>query len=199
MNGLENMLDEILNKSRDKAQNILEKADGEAQTIKESARKRTDEEAQKIKERADQKIRNIEERRDAALALRKKQAALLGKQEIMQETVQKVREYFKNLPEGPYEECMLLVYKKHIPAKDAVIRFNANDLNALTEGTKKEMTKLAQNQGAKVTFGESRTAIENGFIIDYDGIEENCSFDALVDERMTEIQDLIRERLFKES
>ena len=58
-----------------------------------------------------------------------------------------------------------------------------------------EIGKIAAERGGSLRLGEN-AAIDNGFILAYGGVEENCTFRAMFDSRKEALQDAARKVLF---
>ena len=56
--------------------------------------------------------------------------------------------------------------------------------------------KKAKEAGADLKISEEAAEIKNGFVLDFGGIEENCTFDALIDQNIEELQDKVKSLLF---
>ena len=197
MSGLEKMLNEIRSEADTKAASILEQAEREASMILSGAKRRVESETKRMYEKADRDLLAIDERRDDQIAFQKNRAVLSGKQDAIGIVIKKTREYFRSLRGGDYESAVIAVFRKHLPKKDASIRFNENDRPLLSGKVFGKMKEEAAKNGVNLTLGERPAMIANGFLIDYGGIEENCSFDAIIDERLTEFQDLAAKTLFQ--
>ena len=50
--------------------------------------------------------------------------------------------------------------------------------------------------GCQLTLGEPSAAAFSGFVLRYADIEMNCRFDALLEERRDELEDLVNSALF---
>ena len=62
----------------------------------------------------------------------------------------------------------------------------------------KELKKIARETGGAIELRED-PSIADGFLLSYGGIEENCTLDALFAGRWNELQDVVNDRLWRES
>lgn len=197
MNGLEKMLQKIADESAMRAKHILDDAQSEASRIKEAAKKRAEEDIRALNAKYDRDLENIAERKDATIELRKRQSILLGKKELVDDIILKTKEYLAGMDDEMYVATIQHLYEKHFPTKNATLRFSKTDLKRIPKSVLDDFTAQAKKKKIKVEISEEPANIENGFIVDYNGIEENCSFDALIDDHMLEIQDLISQKWFQ--
>ena len=72
-----------------------------------------------------------------------------------------------------------------------------------TEGYFRTMERIlktyvlaAAEKGGSLVLSKEQKAIEDGFILVYGGIEENCTLKALLDAKKDELQDKVNEILF---
>ncbi len=64
-------------------------------------------------------------------------------------------------------------------------------------GFGKEIEEIALAKGGKLTVaGAGRDNIDNGFILAYGGIEENCTIRAMFDAKRDELSDIVHRLLF---
>ena len=69
-------------------------------------------------------------------------------------------------------------------------------LARLPEGFRDLVKKLAAEKGGSLTIGEESADIENGFILRYGGVDENCSLSSLFAEKKDMLQDLVSRTLW---
>ena len=198
MSGLDKLVDRIAGESREEIDAVLEEARNTAGAIKAESRKNAKEECERIERKAVQDVEVSEERARASADLRTKQILLAGKQELIRDTVAMARERLKNMPDIEYAGFIAGLLEKHVPSRDAVLRFGKKDLGTgrIPAGEIENFIKAAAGKGAKVTVSDQAAAIEDGFILDFGGIEENCTIDALIDQNAEVLQDKVRDILF---
>ena len=132
----------------------------------------------------------------ASLAIGKE--LLAEKNRLISEVFQKAQDYIDSLPDSEYFALLKDMVKKYaIPGKSGEIRFNKKDLSRLPEGFADEISAIVGAAGGKITVSDKTENIRSGFILDYGGIEENCSVSALINESRESLQDQIQKILFK--
>ena len=58
------------------------------------------------------------------------------------------------------------------------------------------LKEAAEKNGVRLTVSDKPAAIKNGFILNYGGVEENCTIDALFDQSRDDLLDKVKEILF---
>ncbi len=76
------------------------------------------------------------------------------------------------------------------------LHYRTADLKRLPAGFEKEISAIAAKKGGSLTLQKESKGIENGFILVYGGIEENCTFKALFNTQRDALQDKIHQELF---
>lgn len=69
------------------------------------------------------------------------------------------------------------------------ILFSEKDLKRLPATFAKEIAEIAGKNGGSLKISDKPAAIDNGFILSYGGIDENCSLKALFAEKHDQLQD----------
>ena len=88
------------------------------------------------------------------------------------------------------------VLEKYALAEAGEIYFSAADLKRLPAGFEKEISEIAAKKGGSLTLQKDSKEMENGCILVYGGIEENCTFRALFNAKKDRLQDVIHQELF---
>ena len=135
-------------------------------------------------------------RSNASAELKTKQILLTGKQELLNDTIGMAKEKLSNLSDQEYVDFIKKLFSKHVPSEDAVLKLNAADLKRIPQDVIDGFVKSAEDKGAKLTVSSEAAEIKNGFVLDFGGIEENCTFDALIDQNIEELQDKVKSLLF---
>mgnify|MGYP004448176805 CR=1 FL=1 len=196
MSGLAKIIDRISQESAEKAAGILAEARAYADGIRADAEKKTVAECERITKKAESEAANIAGRSEASAELRSKQILLAGKQELLTETIAMAKEKLANLSDAEYADVLTKLFMKHIPSQDAVLKLNAADMKRLPKEITDSFIRAAADNDCSLKLSEIPADIRNGFIIDFGGIEENCTFDALIDQNIEELQDKVKSILF---
>ena len=198
MSGLEKIIGQITGESTEKAASILKEAGEKAEFIKEETIRKAAAEIDLIEKKADAEVKAIGERADASASLRRKQILLAGKQEIINAAIQLAKDRLEALSGREYEEFIRSVFEKHVPESDAVLILSEKAKGLLSEQAVNGLVELAKEKGSRLTVSEETADAANGFILDFGGVEENCSFEALISQNMEEIEDSVIKKIFTE-
>lgn len=196
MSGLEKIVDRISKESGDIAAGILAEAQAKAQAITADNEKKTREECERINKKAESQALNIAGRSKASAELKSKQILLTGKQEVMNETIAMAKEKLAGLSDQEYTDFFVKLFKKHAPSQDAVLKVNAIDQKRFNDAVYDELKAAAKAAGSELTVSEEAADIKNGFVLDFGGVEENCTFDALFDQNIEDLLDKVKSILF---
>lgn len=196
MTGLDKIVSQILEDAGKEADEIVQKAQSDANKIlsdaKESCQKIEDEAAAKWT--ADEL--NYKERVRSSAELKKRQAILLKKQQIIAEMLEQAYEtlLFKKTEE--YFALIRKMLKQFVLAKQGELYFSERDLDRMPDGFEAEVEEIAASKGGSLLLMKEPKNIDGGFILVYGGIEENCSFKALFLAQKDRLLDKVHELLF---
>lgn len=196
MTGLEKIAGQILEDANAEAETILNAAKKEADAIIKKAEK----DAGKVKAQSDEKISlnkvSGEARAKSSSDLKKRQAILLAKQEIINEVLDKSYAEILNMDDKQYFGMIEKMIEKFALAKDGEICFSEKDLGRLPADFEKKAEKVAKAKGGTLKVSNTPVSIEGGFVLVYGGIEENCSFKALFNAEREKLADKVHAFLF---
>lgn len=74
---------------------------------------------------------------------------------------------------------------------------NKKDLERLPKDFQEKISEAANKNNGKLSVSNEPINIENGMILDYGDIVENCTFDAVFHNKKDDLQDEINRFLFK--
>lgn len=198
MTGLDKIIDQINKESDETAAAITAKADSQAEEIIAVARKEAEKECAGISASAQKKADAGIKRAHSAASLAVGKELLAEKNRLIAEVFQKAQDYIYGLPDNEYFSLLKDMIKKYaVSGKTGEIRFNQRDLNRLPAGFQDEINALTAPAGGRLTISKKTEKIRSGFILDYGGIEENCSVAALINESKESLQDQIQKILFQ--
>ena len=196
MNGLDKLVARISGESDAQIKAIIDEANAKAAEIKADSDKKMKAECERIEKKAQTEVETIEMRSKASAELKTKQILLTGKQELLNDTIGMAKEKLSNLSDQEYVDFIKKLFSKHVHSEDAVLKLNAADLKRIPQDVIDGFVKSAEDKGAKLTVSSEAAEIKNGFVLDFGGIEENCTFDALIDQNIEELQDKVKSLLF---
>ena len=196
MGGLDKIIGHISHDAENEVKSVLDAAKAQAESIVNDAKEKTAEECDRINKKAATEVQSILDRGRSSAELKTKQILLTGRQELISETINMVRDRLNSLSDEEDAEFITGLFAKHVPNKDAVLKLNAADMKRIPKEVLDGFVKKAEEAGAKLTVSGEAAGIKNGFVLDFGEIEENCTFDALIDQNIEELQDKVKSLLF---
>lgn len=177
--------DEIIARAKREAGDIISKAEKEASK------------AQAENAKAMETARARLDRSNASSAdLERRQAILHAKYDIVDEILGKAYQRILDMNESEYVEFLLRLIDANALAKDGVCRMSSRDLERLSDQDKQAIVERAKKLGGNLSVASEPANINGGFILEYGGIEMNCSLKALFHDRHNELTDRINGILF---
>lgn len=193
MTGLEKIVQQIQDDARQAAQAALARARDEARQIMEQARGETDAQVAAIEAQSAAAVAAAHESAKSAAALARRRAVLEAKQEIISSAIAEAQKAACALPEQEYFALILKMIGKYSLPLDGEILFNPADKKRLPDSFADALAKQAKGT---LRISDETRGIDGGFVLVYGGIEENCSFAALIDAARETLQDQVQALLF---
>ena len=188
MTGLEKMKSQILDEAKAAAENKVSEAKAKAEEILSEARAEA--------EKSETAIASYKERVASSNDLQRRTKILTAKQEVIADVLDKAYESLESMEKEKYFDMLLGMVDKYAQPQDGEIIFSKADLGRLPEDFERKAAETAKAKGGNLRIsGESRN-IENGFVLAYGGIEENCTLRAMFDARRDELSDKVHRILF---
>lgn len=196
MTGLEKMQSQILEEAKAAADNKIAEAKAKASGITSQA----EEEAAKITEtiahKSETEVANYKDRIVSSGDLQRRTKILAAKQEVIAEVLDKAYQSLTTMNEDEYFAMLLKMLDKYVLPESGEIFFSQADLTRMSAGFEAEVTKKAADKGGSLTISKEGRKIENGFVLAYGGIEENCTLQAMFDAKRDELSDKVQRILF---
>ncbi len=196
MAGVDNIINEILQEANKQADGILEEARKKAAEIEDAAKKESAEALSRASQKTEADAEEYVRRSDSASQMLKKKALLAAKQEIITDVIKKAYQKLANQPDDAYFEMIRTLIERSAHEGSGKILFSAKDLKRLPKNFEKEANEIAAKKGGSLTLSENAANIKNGFILSYGGIEENCTLDALFEEKSEQLRDCVHQVLW---
>lgn len=196
MTGLEKIIEDIRAESKAEQDKVLNKAEAAAAEQKQKAEAEALSRCAKIRQEYERKIADEEARVQSAADLERRRGILTAKQELISEVTEEAKKRIRALPADQYFDLVLKMASKAAhPGEEGVIRFSAADLERLPEDFSWKLS-ASLPEGTSLSVSDQAAEIADGFLLDYSGVEENGSFDAVFAEKKEELQDRIHRILF---
>ncbi len=193
MNGLNLIIEKIESDNSKEVKKILDDSIEKANEILNKSEEEAKKEASDIISASEKNAIQIEENMKSSCEAFLKNEVLKEKSDLINQiTDETVSEIILSPPKEYFEILKKLIIKYAHENSEGILCLNENDLKWLPSNFMKELNKELKKQEACVTLNKEAINISGGFILSYGKIEENCSFEALVEEKREIIRDKIR-------
>ena len=85
---------------------------------------------------------------------------------------------------------------RNLRSGSGVISLSSRDLGRMTADFEKKLSEKASEKCGTVSISKEPADIQDGFILTYGNISENCSFSAMIETDREDIKDLASRELF---
>ncbi len=196
MSGLDEILNIINQQQKQTENNIIRMAEEKARGIESEgdakAAKAYNDYMKKASAKAETDYKNACNSADAEM----KRKILKCRVEIINSAIENIIEKLDGLPESDYFEMILKIAKRKLHKGNGIIYFGENDLKRLPSDFSEKLTAIASEVGGTVTVLDRTAEINDGFILEYGLISENCSFRAIIESEKDGIRDTLAKELF---
>ncbi|MGN0624841.1 MAG: V-type ATP synthase subunit E [Oscillospiraceae bacterium] len=198
MTGLEKITTQIIDDAKANAQKAKAAAEEEASKILASAKLQREEQTAQMQADTQAQVQAIAAHAQSGAALKQRQALLSAKQQMIRETIQSARESLLALDDAAYFSLIFKMAGRFALPQQGKLILNEKDLARAPKDFDAQLQSAVQAiPGASLSLSGSTRPIDGGFVLDYDGIEENCSFEAMFYASQEALQDKVQEFLFQ--
>lgn len=176
MNNLENIINKIKADSKLKEEILLKETINKKEVLKKEIESRFEKESEILKNRYETNKALELERIASSMELKFKNVILKAKGEIIKNLLEDLKEELSNVNE---EELFVYI--------DKILKKRPLNDNEILVFPSKYSNMLSKFKNSKVCSN-----LKNGFLITYEGIEENYSFDSLIKFKYEELEEIIQ-------
>ncbi len=194
MAGLDKILESIKAESDEAVAQRINSAKSRAEEIKKEAEDSVKDECRSIEERGKKSAEDTVSRAESAAALLKRKAILSEKQEIIAEVFDEAEKKLVSLPDAQYIDTITKIAVKNALPEDGTIIFSAADKKRLPSSFEKDLNSKLKK--GKLTLSSETIDTAGGFVLSYGGVEQNCTFHALIDAGRERLTDKVSKVLF---
>lgn len=195
MSGLDKIKAQILKDAQDAADAQMAEAAAQVKEINAQAEEETKIRLAQIAAQSEMKIKNIQERSVSAIDLKHRTRLLEVRQQLISETIEQAYTVISEMDAQAYAAVLKQLVAAHVWPQEGQIIFADADRARLPEGFEEDVLKIAEAAGGSLTVSDEKRNIENGFVLVYGGIEENCTLRSIFDEKKDQLSDLVRTTL----
>lgn len=196
MSGLDSIVEEIHAQAKAEADEIIKKAEEYCNSFMEQAKKDVSAEAEKLEKKALADRKLYEEKIKSGAEFRQRNSMLKVKQECIYSVIEKAQSTIRNLDDENYFQLLEKLFEANVSAGKGMIYFGSKDLARMPETFKNNIMSIAERKGGSVEISSEPKNIEDGFILAYGEIEENCTIKALFMANTGRLKDIANKTLF---
>ena len=196
MTGLEKIKSQILDEAKAAADSKIAEAKAKADEIVAQAEADAKKISETIAHKSELDTVNYKERTAPSIDLQRRTKLLAAKQEMIQNVLDKAYQSLESMNEEEYFGVLLKLLTRYALPQDGEIFFSAGDLQRMSDDFKNAVENTARDKGGSLKISAEERKIENGFVLAYGGIEENCTLQAMFDEKKDELSDKVYHILF---
>lgn len=193
MSGIDTILNIIESQQKQTENNIIRTAEEKALAIEADGDRKAEtaynEYMKKSLIKAETDFRNACNSADAG----NRRKILECKVEIIDKAIENIISRLENLPESEYFDMILRLSGRKFHDGNGKIFFGKKDLARLPAEFPEKISGIS---GGKVKISDIPADIENGFILEYGLISENCSFRAILESEKDTVRDILARVLF---
>ena len=197
MAGLQNIIDQIISDAQKEADGILADANAQADEILAEAKSESEKITAGIQKKSASDVENYRKRVQSSNDLYCRTETLRSRQELIGQIISEAYKRICDMDRQSYFDMLEKLIGKFALADSGEICFAQKDLQDMPAGYEERIAAAAKKAGGTLTLSKEGKNIENGFILVYGGVEENCTIRALFDEKREEMQDTVNAILFR--
>lgn len=195
MAGLDKIIEDIRSESADAVAQIMKKAQDEHDAAMAEAKKEADIQTKRILAHGQDACSDLLARADSAASLERRRTILETKQSLIALAISRAKEAFLNLPDDEYFARILKLVKDNALEGEGQLCFNRRDFDRIPKDFAARLVAVLPG-GARLDVARESAKIDGGFILKYDGIEQNLSVEEIFEEKKEQMQDLAGKLLF---
>lgn len=191
---MKKITDSIIAEAEKTAEHIKAGAEYDAGKLIDEAHKRCGEIENNEKLLCVNEIKKLRKRCSSARISKRRTELLKVKQDILTHSIETAYSEITNISGPEYEAIIERLIKSRIREGSCTIYFPKD--KKPSEALRKKIKDIAKSASCVYEYSYDRDDIKDGFVLVYGGIEENCCFKALFEEKKGEIFDYAAQVLF---
>lgn len=191
MNGLEQILLKIEEDTNLKIsqikENILSQGTANAEAITAEAKAK----AEKIIFDAEAKAERIKASAHSGSTAASARKLAATKSEIVKDCITYVAKKLSDMPDSEYFAALTSLITKHAHSADGMLLLTEKDAERLPAGFIIDINSILSEKGGSLSLSDNRIKASGGCVLRYGGIDENCTFEALIADNIDKIKDAL--------
>ena len=196
MRGIEKIVAQIIGEAEEKKAAIYEEIQHKIDELNAKTDEEIKAELERINEDTLREEGTLEELAGLAAQQKRRQAALSAKQEVIGEIINEAYERLLNLEDEKYFAVIKKMLEDNVLSEKGEIIFSARDRQRMPKDFEDVIKNVAFEKGGELVMSDEIRSIDGGFVLVYGGIEENCTFKAMLEASREELHDMVNGKLF---
>ena len=197
MSGTDKILRHIADQAEKEAGVILDQARREAEKLEAHAKGEREEILAAARQQVEAILAEARERAQVSAATQKRRTLLAARGALVKEALDKAWENILALPEAEYFAFLYAQLDKQDLAREGVLLLNEKDFGRRPADFEEKIAAAAKKQQGKLSLSQETAPIAGGFVLNYGGIVENCSLEAIFESEADVLKDAVRAVLFE--
>lgn len=197
--GADRIVRRIMDDAETQAESIKKEAAEKAEAFKAEAKEKAENREEHIIEQAKKEAEEQKRRIIGVAQLEARKEMLAAKQELISEAFDESLEQLVKLDDKTYLSIIKKMLLNLVETGTENVYCSAADLKRIPDSFWKEVNQELAGQGKKgeLTPSSEPREIKGGFVLQADGMEINCSFEALLAMKRDELEPEVAAVLFK--
>ena len=196
MRGIEKIAAQIIGEAEEKKAAVYEEIQHKIDELNAKTDEEIKAELERINEDTLKEEGTLEELAGLAAQQKRRQAALSAKQEVIGEIINEAYERLLNLEDEKYFAVIKKMLEDNVLSEKGEIIFSARDRQRMPKDFEDVIKNVALEKGGELVMSDEIRSIDGGFVLVYGGIEENCTFKAMLEASREELHDMVNGKLF---
>ncbi len=196
MTGLEKMKSQILDEANETAQTKISEAKAQADEILNQARAEAAKDEESISRKSDAEVAEYKERVESSADLQTRTRMLEARQQMITDVLDRAYESLTAMDTEAYFSMLEKLVKKYALPEEGELVLSPADAGRMPAGFEERVSEIARDKGGSLTIAKETRKIDNGFVLVYGGIEENCTLEAIFDAERDDLSDIAQKILF---
>jgi V/A-type H+-transporting ATPase subunit E len=205
MAGVDTIIKQIRDDADARAQEILAEARKKAQAGTDAAKEEAEQTVKGALVEAAKQSESYEARIQSQIGMQMRQAILVARQEVIGDVLRRACERIRGMDADRYFAVLEKQIERYAHSEDGEILLGKRDLERVPGEFGARAEAIAAKKGGHLKLSKTPAPIESGFLLRYgdaaggDGIDENCTLEATLEEKREELTDLANRILWESS
>lgn len=196
MTGLDKIISAIDSAGTTDAEEIIRSAREECERINSESKARAEEDCAAIIAKARDDASLLSHISESGAAIEGKKMLLSARQQVVDGIIADALERLRSLPDSEYFDVISGICVRYASKGSGELVLSETDKARMPSDFIGSLNEKLADRGAQLSVAADTVETGGGFVLRYGGVEENCTFGALVEEKRELISDNLSKLLF---